>query len=136
MDDISKSLKQKVRSHWEEETCGTRYGSSQSREEYFEQISKIRYRLEPYIVDFANFQQAKGKHVLEIGVGAGSDFYNWMIHGANATGVDLTEQAITLTRERLEIHHVSPKNYELRIADAENLPFDDNRFDIVYRYSG
>src|SRR5476651_247220 len=95
------SLKEDVRAHWEEETCGTRYGEAQDRLTWFREIANNRYELEPYIKPFARFPEASGKRVLEIGVGAGTDFREWCRHADHATGVDLTEGGISLTRERL-----------------------------------
>lgn len=130
---VIKSQKNMVRTHWEQETCGTRYGISSSREEYFNEIYNNRYKIEPYILSFAEFHQEKGKKVLEIGVGAGSDFYNWVKNGAIAIGVDLTRSAIALTKEHLEIK-LKDNHYTLNVADAEALPFNDNQFDLVYSW--
>lgn len=134
MDQGRGDLKSRVRKHWELETCGTRYGMSISRKDYFDEISRARYKLEPYILEFADFQTARCKRILEIGVGAGSDFFNWVNNGAIATGLDFTESAIALTRERFEVNHVSHGKYILLRADAEKLPFDDNKFDLVYSW--
>ena len=114
-------LKKFVKQHWENETCGTRYG---------DEICTNRYKLEPYIHPFADFASGKNKRVLEIGVGAGCDFGHWINAGAIATGIDLTEAAIKETQKRLK--HTS--HYKLQTADAENLPFHDNEFDIVYSW--
>ncbi len=127
-------LKAQVQQHWESETCGTRYGTGVSRKEYFEQIFQSRYQRTPYIRDFAGFGEARGKRVLEIGVGAGSDFRNWVSNGAIATGIDLTEAAISQTREHLILHGFDDTKYELLRTDAENLPFAEGTFDIVYSY--
>lgn len=134
MQTMSSDLKSKVKEHWEKETCGTRYGSSEERKQWLDEIADARYGLEPYIRNFAQFEDAKGKKVLEIGVGAGVDFLNWIEHGAYATGVDLTEAAIEATRERLEAHDIDAKVYTLRTADAEHLPFRDDEFDTVYSW--
>jgi len=125
------SLKESVRAHWKRETCGTRGVDAQDRKAYFTQIERERYEWEPYILDFARFERGQGKRVLEIGVGAGTDFINWVRRGAHATGVDLTRAAIEAARERLELEGL---NAELLVADAERLPFDDAAFDIVYSY--
>ena len=47
------------------------------------------------------------------------------------TGIDLTERAIEFTAERLAYYGLKS---ELRVADAEKLPFSNNSFDIVYSY--
>src|SRR6185295_202429 len=92
------------------------------------------YKLEPFIPAFADFPSAGNKAILEIGVGAGADFQNWCNHAHHATGVDLTEKAIALTRERLELNSIAGERYTLRTADAENLPFNDASFDLVYSW--
>jgi ubiquinone/menaquinone biosynthesis C-methylase UbiE len=128
------TLKSRVKEHWEKEACGERYGEETDRKTFFETISKARYRLEPYIPQFADFSSAGGKTVLEIGVGAGADFQNWCSHALHATGVDLTEKAIALTRERLKINSILPERFSLRTADAEALPFSSDSFDLVYSW--
>lgn len=118
-------LKKSVKQHWEDETCGTRYG---------DEICANRYKLEPYIHEFADFAGGKNKKVLEIGVGAGCDFMHWVNAGAIATGVDLTESAIKETQKRFDHYKLQATSYKLFPADAENLPFSDNEFDIVYSW--
>jgi SAM-dependent methyltransferase len=125
------SLKERVRKHWENEACGTRGIEPSDRRAFFENIESERYQLEPYIMEFANFAAGNGKKVLEIGVGAGTDFLKWVRAGADVTGVDLTDEAIALTSERLGIDNHSAR---LLRADAENLPFEENSFDIVYSH--
>jgi ubiquinone/menaquinone biosynthesis C-methylase UbiE len=127
-------LKEDVRRHWEHETCGTRYGGSGDRLAWFREIDAARTALEPFIPAFAGFREAQGKRVLEIGVGAGSDFLRWCRSAQHATGVDLTEAAIALTRERLELEGIFRDRYDLRVADAEALPFADATFDLVYSW--
>ena len=131
---VSDDLKACVKQHWEHEVCGTRYGQSAEPEEYFDEIYRSRYERTKYLRRFARFDEARGKRVLEIGVGAGSDFRSWLENGANACGIDLTEAAIRLTAEHLKVAGVDTKEYELHQADAEQLPFDDGVFDIVYSY--
>lgn len=127
-------LKNAVKKHWEEETCGIRYGESADRAKWIEEIEEMRYKLEPHILKFANFESGRGKKVLEIGVGAGSDFANWIRAGAIATGVDLTQAAIDLALERMRISNRQNQSCKLLTADAENLPFDSGEFDIVYSW--
>ena len=125
------ALKQEVRQFWEEVPCGTRGLEKSDRAVFFRALEQERYDLEPYIPGFAKFEEGRGKRVLEVGIGAGTDFVNWVRHGAVATGIDLTEQGVSLTRERLALEGLSA---DVRVGDAENLPFPADSFDIVYSY--
>lgn len=131
---LKTELKTQVKNHWETETCGTRYGEHFDRHTYFRQIAEARYSLEPYIRGFADFEKARGKKILEIGVGAGTDFSNWVKYAEHSTGVDLTEAAVRLTNERLKLDGVSEQKYELHTADVERLFLNDNSFDLVYSW--
>jgi SAM-dependent methyltransferase len=121
-------LKNDVRDFWNADPCGSRYLGDR---EDFEAQARARYRLEPYIHDFAGFAHSGGKRVLEIGVGMGADFLEWLKAGAHAAGVDLSSASIERSKRRCELAGYTP---DLRISDAEHLPFPDNTFDIVYSY--
>jgi ubiquinone/menaquinone biosynthesis C-methylase UbiE len=120
--------KEGVREFWDADPCGTRYLEGN---EDFDAHAQARYALEPYIFEFANFKGARGKRVLEIGVGMGADYLEWLKAGAQATGVDLSAASLERARRRCELAGYTP---DLRIADAESLPFPDNSFDVVYSY--
>lgn len=122
------ALKNDVQSFWDAAPCGSRYLGAH---EDFEAHAKARYALEPYIRDFAGFQESSGKRVLEIGVGMGADYLEWLKAGAIATGVDLSNSSIEQARRRCERAEQIP---DLQVADGEHLPFADNLFDIVYSY--
>ncbi len=125
------NLKERVRQHWDDQPCGTRDIPVENRAAFFRDLERERYSWEPYIPAFARFDRAKGKDLLEVGVGAGTDFVNWVRHGARGQGVDLTPRGVELTRERLALEGL---HADVRIADAERLPFADDSFDIVYSY--
>ncbi|HQS83351.1 MAG: SAM-dependent methyltransferase [Alphaproteobacteria bacterium 16-39-46] len=81
-------------------------------------------RLFPY-----NFYQ--GKKILEIGCGLGSMLMNWARNGADCTGVDLNPTSIEQSKKRFEILGL---NADIRLEDANHLPFPDNTFDYVYSW--
>jgi SAM-dependent methyltransferase len=120
--------KDQVRNFWNSDPCGTRYLEGK---EDFDTHARTRYSLEPYIFDFAQFQSARGLKVLEVGVGMGADYLEWLKAGARATGVDLSAASIERARQRCLLAGYQP---DLRVADAEKLPFDDDSFDVVYSY--
>lgn len=125
---VGAELKGEVQKFWDREPCGSRYlGASDD----FDAHVRARYELEPYIREFAGFERAAGKRVLEIGVGMGADYLQWLKAGAIATGVDLSSASLERARQRCEMAGYAPDLHE---ADAECLPFADNTFDIVYSY--
>jgi ubiquinone/menaquinone biosynthesis C-methylase UbiE len=130
-DMTQETLKDEVKSYWNASPCGTQF-SDQSKysREYFDEVEEYKYSIEPHIFSFAQFTRFHGKKVLEVGVGAGSDFIQWARAGAIASGIDLTEEGINHVRRRLEVYGL--KADQLVMGDCENLPFEDNSFDLVY----
>jgi ubiquinone/menaquinone biosynthesis C-methylase UbiE len=121
-------LKDEIRRFWNAEPCGSRYLGDVAD---FEAHARARYQLEPHIAEFAQFASSRGLKVLEIGVGMGSDYLEWLKAGAVASGVDLSAISIERARRRCELAGFQP---DLRVADAERLPFPDNTFDVAYSY--
>lgn len=126
--------KQTIRDHWEAESCGVRYGEGDDAETFYRSIEKVRYELEPYIPGFAQFETARDKKILEIGIGAGTDFSRWVRAGADANGIDLTQAAVDHTTRRLSAAGYAEDDFHVQRGDAENLPFSDDTFDLVYSW--
>lgn len=126
------ALKARVREYWNAGPCGsTDSDAVPGTPEFFADVERRRYELEPFIPDFAEWDKIRGVKLLEIGVGLGTDFIQAVRAGADATGVDLTERGVELVRGRLALEGLSAN---LRVADAENLPFDDDTFERVYSW--
>jgi ubiquinone/menaquinone biosynthesis C-methylase UbiE len=124
--------KARVQAFWEAEPCGAAHGDApEGTPEFFAQVERKRMELEPFIARYADFPLTLGQRVLEIGVGAGTDFVRFVRAGAQATGVDLTDHAIQLVRRRLDNEGLQA---QLQQADAEALPFEDGAFDRVYSW--
>jgi SAM-dependent methyltransferase len=132
MQDDQGLLKDSIHDFWNEKSCGEVYATGTTLKEQLEHQEAERYRLEPQIFRFADFAGGAGKDVLEIGVGMGADHLQWArARPRTLAGIDLTERGIDFTRHRLSIYGLSS---DLRVADAENLPFAADSFDIVYSY--
>jgi ubiquinone/menaquinone biosynthesis C-methylase UbiE len=125
-------VKREVRRFWQANPCG--YGDATAPEgtrEYYAQIERRRYEREPFIHRFAQFESTHDQRVLEIGVGLGTDHIQFARAGAHMHGIDLTERGVELVHRRLELEGL---NSDLRVADAEALPFADDSFDVVYSW--
>ena len=129
---MTTSVKQAVRDFWDAEPCGTRdVELEEGTPEFFARLESERNDREPFIADFAYFTEHRGKRILEVGVGAGTDFVRFARAGAIATGVDLTHHGVELTRQRLALEGLEADVLE---ADAEALPFEEDTFDFVYSW--
>jgi SAM-dependent methyltransferase len=128
---MSSKEKQIVHDFWNAASCGENlYLSTADKNGYATQALE-RYRLEPYILPFADAQATRGKKVLEIGVGLGADHEQFAKAGAELYGIDLTPRAVDHTRRRLE---TTGNQSKLAVGDAENLNFPDETFDFVYSW--
>jgi len=125
-------LKERVRTFWQAHPCGTKFSDAEiGTRAFFERIEAHRYEKEWHIPAAANFANTRGLKVLEIGCGLGTDGAQFAKAGADYTGVDLTNAAIELARRRFELFGLTGK---LQVADAENLDFPDESFDVVYSH--
>jgi SAM-dependent methyltransferase len=121
-----------VREYWERRPCGTDEDPyPEGSAEYFEWLARVRYEREPFIAKYARFEEQRGRDVLEIGIGAGTDAERFARAGARFTGIDLTEHGVALARRRFEIGGLRGR---IERADAEHLPFPDDSFDFVYSW--
>jgi SAM-dependent methyltransferase len=125
-------MKEKVRAFWQAHPCGTKFADVEvGTRQFFELVEKHRYEKEWHIPEAAGFQNTSGLKVLEVGCGLGTDGAQFAKAGANYTGVDLTEAAVELAKLRFELFGLPGR---FQIADAENLDFASESFDLVYSH--
>ena len=128
---------EEVNNFWEKEVCGTRKNNTTTNEKnnhYY--IMNNRYKYEGFIKEFLLDESIKDKNFLEIGVGAGTDFIEALKKGAFCFGIDATEAAILETKQNIK-YSLNNQKYNLKFLEkknAENLPFEDNTFDVVYSW--
>ena len=107
-----------VKSFWNANPCQSRLSQEAERRRYFEEISRKRFQgREWHVPIVARFDSFRGKDVVEIGCGVGTDGIEFARNGANYVGVDLTPKSVELTRERFEVFDV-PGRFE--VANAED----------------
>ncbi|MBM3267064.1 MAG: class I SAM-dependent methyltransferase [Candidatus Sericytochromatia bacterium] len=97
--------------------------------EWYRSITDHRHRVVPYLADWARFNAYRGKRVLEIGCGAGTDLAEFARHGADVTGVDITDAAVELAKRRLAVEGLSGRVLKY---PGNRLPFEAGSFDLVY----
>ena len=125
-----------VRDYWNARPCNLRHSLQPvGTKEYFDQVEARKYFVEPHIPGFAEFERWRGKKVLEIGCGIGTDTINFARHGAKVTTVDLSERSIELARKRAAVFGVDGQ-IQFYVGNAEELTqfVPVEAYDLIYSF--
>jgi len=125
-----------VQSYWDARPCNIRHSRQPiGTKEYFDEVEKRKYFVEPHIPGFAQFERWKGKKVLDVGCGIGTDTINFARAGAFVTAVDLSDRSLALVRQRVKVFGLE-KQVSLYQANTEELdtivPVEP--YDLVYSF--
>ncbi|MFN0277066.1 MAG: class I SAM-dependent methyltransferase [Pyrinomonadaceae bacterium] len=127
-----------IKDFWQTHPCGAELVGDLTEEtraeceEFFKRYDDYRYTTEPHILSNLKGIDFNGKTVLEIGLGQGADSEQITRRGSKFSGVDLTEEAVKRTKMRFSLKRLSFDRIEQ--ANALELPFEENSFDIVYSH--
>ncbi len=123
-----------VAEYWNRRPCNLRHSPAEvGSRQYFDEVEERKYFVEPHIPGFAEFEAWRGKKVLEIGCGIGTDAVNFARAGADYTGVELSVASLELARKRFALFGLPGRLLE---ANAETLDsvLDAESFDLVYSF--
>lgn len=126
---------ERVKEYWNQRPCNIRHSPSEvGTHQYFDEVEARKYFVEPHIPIFAEFPRWRGKRVLEIGCGIGTDTINFARAGAQVTAVDISEESVALARQRAEAFGLD--NITFYCADAEELSatVPPAAYDLVYSF--
>ena len=125
-----------VQRYWDARPCNLRHSpKSVGSKEYFDEVEARKYFVEPHIPAFADFPRWRGKRVLEVGCGIGTDSINFARAGAELTAVDLSGESLRLAERRADVMGVADR-IRFAQANAEELAslLAGERFDLVYSF--
>lgn len=125
-----------VRRYWDTRPCNIRHSPKPvGSKEYFDEVEARKYFVEPHIPAFAEFDRWRGKRVLEVGCGIGTDSINFARAGAELTAVDLSAESLRIAAQRAEVMGVAD-GIRFVEADAEKLAstLAGEQFDLVYSF--
>lgn len=121
-----------IEKFWDENPVGSNFIKYQSDKKFYEQYDDFRYRTEGHILKELDKIDFKNKRVLEIGLGQGADSMQIIKRGAIYYGIDLTEESVKRLTERFRLFELPYQ--EVVKANAQQIPYADNFFDIVYSH--
>ena len=120
-----------VKTYWNNRPCNIKHSQKDiNSKEYFEEVSYRRYKVEPHIIDFAEFAKYKNKKVLEIGCGIGTDAQKFAEYGAIYHGIDLTESAIDIAKKRFDVFNLTGS---FEVQNIEKYTSID-KYDLIYSF--
>jgi SAM-dependent methyltransferase len=123
-----------VRAYWDRRPCNIRHSTREvGTKEYFDDVEARKYFIEPHIPRFADFERWRGKRVLEIGCGLGTDAVNFARAGADYTGVDLSAASLELARKRFDVFGL-PGTFHCLNAEGLAATLMGDSFDLVYSF--
>src|SRR5258708_5415355 len=99
--------------------------------ELFADLDQYHFEKLHHLPRLIDFDAYRGKKVLDVGCGAGTDLVRFARGGAFVTGVDLSPSAIALAKQNFAQQGLAA---DLREADGEKLPFEDEAFDLVFAH--
>jgi 2-polyprenyl-3-methyl-5-hydroxy-6-metoxy-1,4-benzoquinol methylase len=126
----------RVKEYWDRRPCNIRHSTQPvGSREYFDEVEARKYFVEGHITGFAEFERWRGKKVLEIGCGIGTDTVNFARHGAQVTSVDLSEKSLRLARQRAGVYGFQ-EQVRFYLGNAEELssfvPVEP--YDLIYSF--
>lgn len=125
---------QDVRTYWNRRPCNIRHSKQPvGSREYFDEVEARKYLVEPHIQGFAQFERWKGKKVLEIGCGIGTDSINFARAGADLTIVELSEESLAVCRQRFCVYGLQAKFFNRNAEELTSfLPTEP--YDLIYSF--
>lgn len=116
-------LKGEVKRFWDLNPCGGRWKDFKEKMEW-------ALETENYIYEILSDKLLHNKKVLEIGCGQGMVLAFTSKKCKEIIGIDISMNS--LKSAQLGIRELDIKNAKLILSDAENLPFKNESFDVVY----
>jgi ubiquinone/menaquinone biosynthesis C-methylase UbiE len=123
-----------VRRYWNDRPCNIRHSrAAVATRQYFDEVEARKYFVEPHIPGFAQFERWRGKKVLEIGCGIGTDSINFARHGADLTVIDVSAESLALCRKRFQEYGLSARFYQGNAEQlSEIVPVE--QYDLIYSF--
>ena len=98
---------------------------------FFADLDQYHFEKLHHLLRLVDFAAYRGRRVLDVGCGAGTDLVRFAKGGAVVSGIDLSASAIALARQNFAQQGLEA---DLREGDGEHLPYPDGTFDLVFAH--
>jgi SAM-dependent methyltransferase len=120
-----------VQEFWEKHPLSTAaIGAEPGTSAFFSEYDKLREANESpaFAKSVHEYGAFPGKRVLEVGCGNAYTLGKYAEHGAEVYGLDITEAAVGLSRQRFDYQGLKG---DFRVGNAEELPYESDYFDCI-----
>ena len=125
-------IQDRVREYWDGNPCDSDLSDvDRATRDYFLEIERKRYALQPHIPEILSRIDWGGKRVLEIGAGVGTDARQLIGRGAVYTGVNVDRGSTEAMAQALHAFSLPGNAVQ---CNATSLGFQDGTFDVVYAF--
>jgi SAM-dependent methyltransferase len=98
---------------------------------FFADLEQYHFEKLHHLPRLVPFERSRGRRLLDVGCGAGTDLIRFARNGARVVGVDLAASSVMLAARNFQHEGLAAA---LAVADGEALPFADRSFDLVYAH--
>jgi len=124
-----------VKEYWDRRPCNLFHSPAAiGSRQYFDEVEKRKYFVEPHIPGFAEFAKWRGKRVLEVGCGLGTESINFARNGATLTCVDLSEKSLELAKKRFEVYGLQASFYNANAEQLSSVLPEGSQFDLIWSF--
>jgi len=130
--DAAVVAQERVREHWNRQPCDSELSARDpaSRDFYLD-VERQRYALQPHILECHSWIDWRGKRVLEVGAGIGTDARQLIHAGARYVGINIDRGSAEATALALRLFALPGVSLQ---RDAGCLDFSDGTFEVVYSF--
>jgi len=123
---------ERVREHWDRQPCDAELSVREpASRDFFLDVERQRYALQPHILECQSWINWRGRRVLEVGAGVGTDARQLIRAGALYTGLNVDRGSADMTARALREFQLPGASLQ---SDATALDFPDGTFDVVYSF--
>ena len=123
-----------VKNFWNDRPCNIRHSTKQKgTKEYFDEVEKKKFFVEPHIKSFSHFNEWNGRIVLEIGCCLATAGINFARFVSEYTGVELSSESLALAKKRFDVYNQYGNFYEGNAEELTNF-LPEDKYHLIYSW--
>ena len=124
-----------VKNYWDNRPCNLKHSNKdKDTVEYYDEVMRKKFLVEPHIPGFCQFDQYKGKKILEIGSGLGTMAVNYAMCGAEVTCVELSDKSLELCKKNFEVRGLKGHFYSGNAEELVSFLPQGVKYDMIFSF--